>query len=123
MAKKKNTPKSSTGQKTIMKIAGTLGQIAGEIAVKKDQLAHITSEAIDTVKAKIHDLSTPKKVKSSVKKVVKKALKSASKKINKTAIPKATKAKKVVKKAVDKAVKKTVKKVVNKAKKKVAPKK
>ena len=73
MATKKTNSKKE--KSTMVKIAETIGQVAGEISVKKDQLAEMASHAVETVKEKIHDFTAPKEkaVKKAVKKVVKKA--------------------------------------------------
>ena len=125
--KKKSTKNPAAKKTTVIKIAETIGTVAGEIAVKKDQFVNMASGAIDTVKSKLRDLTAPKKsAKPVVKKVkkavakkvttVKKAVKKAEKKVVKPAVKKVAKA--VSKKAVaaKKVVKKEVKKAVKKAK-------
>jgi DNA-binding protein HU-beta len=122
------TKKASKQKSTLRKIGETIGTIAGNIAVKKDQLVHLTSDAIDNVKSSIHDMTTPaaaapKKAKATVKKAgktAKKEVKKAIGKVKKKAAPVKKAAKKVVKKAAPakKAIKKVVKKVAKAVKKK-----
>lgn len=114
MATKKSSPKKVPAKKeksTMIKIAETIGQVAAEISVKKDQLTDMASHAIDAVKSKVHEITAPKV------KPVKKAAKVVSKK--------AATVKKSVKKTVKQANKKAapVKKAVKKAMKKVSGKK
>jgi len=121
MATKKSSSKKETVQKeksTMIKIAETIGQVAGEISVKKDQLTDMASHAIDAIKSKIHDITTPnvKPVKKAAKAVAKKASpKKAVKAVAKKVIKKPAKAlaKKVssVKQDVKKSAKKAAKKV------------
>ena len=116
MATKKKATKKNAG---IIKVGETIGTIAGKIAVKKDQLVHMASDAVDAVKSTLHDITAP------AKKATKKAT-ATVKKAAKKAVKKAAPAKKAVKKkaaAVKKTAKKAVKKVVKKAAKKAAKKK
>ena len=127
MSTKKSAPKKTTAKKeksTMIKIAETIGQVAGELSVKKDQLTDMASHAIDVVKSKIHDITTSKVItekKAAPKKVVKAVEEKVTKKIAKPVAKKATE----VKKAVTKTVKKAAKKAspVKKAAKKVSGKK
>jgi hypothetical protein len=126
--KKVNSKKANKQKSTLRKIGETIGSIAGNIAVKKDQLVHLTSDAIDNVKSSIHDMTAPaaiapKKAKAAVKKAgktVKKAAKKVIRKVEKKTAPVKKVAKKVVKKAAPakKAIKKVVKKAVKAVKKK-----
>lgn len=120
MAKKKSTPKKSVEEPLMEKIAGTLGNITGELIVAKNRLVEMAGGAIDSVKETLHNVTAKKPVaKKAVKAVAKKAVKAVSKKVEKETAP----AKKAIKKAAKKIapVKKAVKKVIKKAAKKVSP--
>ncbi|MEO6893629.1 MAG: hypothetical protein ABI136_01275, partial [Ginsengibacter sp.] len=52
----------------MIKIAETIGTVAGEISVKTEQITDIASRAIKATKSKIHEITAPK-----VKEVKKKA--------------------------------------------------
>ena len=127
MATKKSTPKRPKEKTTMIKIAEKVGEIAGEISVKKDQIVGIASTAIESVKSTLHNITAPKKTaskkaakavvkkaikpvakkaKAAVKKVAKKAVKPAVKKIPKAADKKVNSAKKIIKKVVKKVAKK-----------------
>lgn len=134
MATKKSSPQAATTideKSTLIKIAETIGEVAGEISVKKDQLTDMASNAINTVKAKIHDMTAPKVkvVKKTAKRAAKKAapkkVAKAIKKVSKKAVKKVTKKTAGAKKAVAKTAKKVTKKVApaKKAVKKVSRKK
>jgi hypothetical protein len=78
MPAKKSSSKKTTSPKVksaMNKIAETIGTVAGEIAVKKDQITDMASNAIEAVKSKIHEATAPeiKKSNTAVKKVSKKA--------------------------------------------------
>lgn len=111
MAKKKSAPKKSTPQKsTLNKIAGKIGQLAGEIVVGKDHIIEMAEGAIDSVKETIHNITStgktvPKKaVKVLAKKSIPKKVQDTIKKKARPAAPKkAPASKKVVKKVVKKA--------------------
>ena len=123
MATKKNSSKTEPVQKeksTMIKIAETIGYVAGEISVKKDQLTDIASHAIDAIKSKIHDITAPdvKEVKKAAKDVVKKtapkkAVKAVEKKVTKKIVKQIIKKASAVKQDVKKATK-AVKKVSGK---------
>jgi len=108
MATKKSSPIKAPAKKeksTMIKIAETIGQVAAEISVKKDQFTDMASQAIDAVKSKVHEITAPKV----------EPVKKAAKVVAKKAAPKKVVPKKVA------AVKKSVKKVVKQANKKAAP--
>jgi len=78
MPAKKSSSKKTASPKVksaMNKIAETIGTVAGEIAVKKDQITDMASNAIEAVKSKIHEATAPeiKKSNTAVKKVSKKA--------------------------------------------------
>src|SRR6185312_1296105 len=78
MPAKKSTSKKTASPKVksaMNKIAETIGTVAGEIAVKKDQITDMASNAIEAVKSKIHEATAPeiKKSNAAVKKVSEKA--------------------------------------------------
>lgn len=79
--KKSNSKASVEKKSTIIKIAETIGQVAGEISVKKDQVALMASIAIDTLKSKIKAIATPKKT------VVKKSVTTTKSAAKKKSIP------------------------------------
>lgn len=120
MPAKKSSSKKTASPKVksaMNKIAETIGTVAGEIAVKKEQIADMASNAIKAVKSKIHEATAPeiKKSNTAVKKVSKKvnvsnnikvAKRKADKKIAAPAKKTATAAKKPLKKAVSQATKK-----------------
>ena len=75
------------------KIAETIGEVAGEISVKSEQITDMASNAFDAVKSKLHDITAPKvtAVKKAVKAVTKKAepqkvVKAVEKKVNKKVV-------------------------------------
>ena len=120
MPAKKSSSKKTASPKVksaMNKIAETIGTVAGEIAVKKDQITDMASNAIEAVKSKIHEATAPeiKKSNTPVKKVSKKASSSntikmgrgkAEKKTVAPAKKTATAAKSPLKKAVSQANKK-----------------
>ncbi len=109
MANKKSALKSAPEKSILSKIAGQVGHLADEIVVGKDHLMEIAGDAIDSVKEKIHNITTkdkPAPKKPVVNKVVKAAIKKPVKKTI-TAVKKA--AKPAVKKVA--SVKKSIKKV------------
>jgi len=119
MPAKKSSSKKTASPKVksaMNKIAETIGTVAGEIAVKKDQITDMASNAIEAVKSKIHEATAPeiKKSNTPVKKVSKKAsssntIKMAKAKADKKTVAPAKKtatAKSPVKKAVSRANKK-----------------
>ena len=62
-APKKTTPRTATPKKAapkkkdaLVKIAETIGEVAGRISVKKDQLAGKASDAVDAIKEGMHNL-------------------------------------------------------------------
>ena len=119
MPAKKSSSKKTASPKVksaMNKIAETIGTVAGEIAVKKDQITDMASNAIEAVKSKIHEATAPeiKKSNTAVKKVSKKVNSSNTikmargKAVNKTVAPakKTAAAKSPLKKAVSQANKK-----------------
>ena len=57
MATKKAASKAAPKKKdTLVKIAETIGEVAGHISVKKDQLANKASRAVDAIKEGVHNL-------------------------------------------------------------------
>ena len=85
------------GQKSkLLKVAETVGTIAGTVVGKKNQLVKKAEKVIATAKEKVHEL-TAKKAKA--KKTVKKAVKKAAKKAVTKAAKKTAEVKKVAKKA------------------------
>ncbi len=88
MATDKNNSNTPEEKSTLTKIAETIGTVAGEIAVKKDQLVDMASGAIDSVKETIQNITgakkeAPKKAKAPAKKAAAKkpaAVKAAAKK-------------------------------------------
>ena len=57
MATKKAASKATPKKKdTLIKIAETIGEVAGHISVKKDQLANKASHAVDAIKEGVHNL-------------------------------------------------------------------
>ena len=123
MAKTKSDPKKAAKEKTMMiKIAGQVGHLAGELVAGKDHLMEMASDAIESVKSTIHNITTKKKttpkeaVKIKAKKIAQKEIIKArpKKAVPKTAQPvtkkaaKAAAAKKIAapKKAIPKATKK-----------------
>ncbi len=132
------TKKASAKKSTLIKIAETIGTVAGEISVKKDQLVNLASDAFESVKSGMKNLASKeqevkKSVKADVKKAgkkvaaVKKTIKKEVKQVVKPAAKKIAAAKKSVKKSapVKKVVsaEKKVVKVVKKAVKKTGSKK
>ena len=101
MDTKESTPQEEAPQEeksTLVKIAETIGEVAAEISVKKDQITDMASNAVDAVKAKIHDITAPKAkaIKKAAKPVVKKAtpkkvVKATAKKVNKKVVKPVTK--------------------------------
>ena len=82
MATKKSQPKQETvveEKSTMIKIAETIGEVAGEISVKSEQITDIASNALDAVKSKLHDITAPKV--DAIKNVVKETSKKAEPKI------------------------------------------
>ena len=61
---------------TLVKIAETIGEVAGHISVKKDQLAGKASHAVDAIKEGVHNLV--EKEKKVVQKITGKASKKAA---------------------------------------------
>ncbi len=131
MATKKSNSKKSKEKTIPVKIGETIGTIVGEISVKKDQIVDMASNAFDSVKTTIQNITGNKKAiskkakKSTVKKIApaKKVVKKVAKKAVKKAAPVKKAAEKIAKKVIKKAapVKKAVKKVVKKIVKKAAP--
>lgn len=110
MTAKKSNPKkaaSKNGKSTMTKIAETIGEVAGEISVKKEQFTDMASNAIKAVKSKIHDATAPNS-KAAIKVVrkaePKKAIKVVRKKVDKKVVQPVAKKAAVAKKAVDKNV-------------------
>ena len=105
MATKKSSTKPVPEKSLLNKIAGEVGHIAGNIAIGKDHLLEIASEAIDSVKEKLH--ITMKK-KAAPKKAVKAVKKALSKRpiAKRTAKPAPSKKTTPAKKAIKKAAKK-----------------
>ncbi len=56
MATKKSPTKATKKKDTLTKIAEKIGEIAGEISVKKDKLTNMASHAVDSVKEGVHNL-------------------------------------------------------------------
>ena len=119
MAKKKSAPANSTNDESILnQLATKAGTVVGEIIVAKNKVTEKVGNAVDTVKAKVQNLTGSKKptakkvakavVKKAAKKVapVKKAAKKAAKKVVKKAAKKVATAKKTAKKAAKSTVKK-----------------
>ncbi|RYY48867.1 MAG: hypothetical protein EOO06_08860 [Chitinophagaceae bacterium] len=86
MATKKKSATSPGEKSTLIKIAETIGTVAGEIAVKKDRLVNMATGAVESVKTSIQNLTggmTENKKKAPVKKAANRkavpAKKSASK--------------------------------------------
>lgn len=72
MAVKKAASKAAPKKKdTLIKIAETIGEVAGHISVKKDQLADKASHAVDAIKEGVHNLI--EKEKKTVQKITRKA--------------------------------------------------
>ena len=121
MATKKSAKEmKGTTKTTLIKVAEAVGTLAGEISVRKDRFKSMASDAIDSVKSTIQDITIGKKTpslkkaaissippqKATTVKVVKKA--GAIKKSAKSAVKKATgKPVKAAIKAVKSAAKKT----------------
>ena len=100
MATKKSNArvaKPAEVKSTLTKIAETIGEVAAEISIKADQVSGMATHAIDTVKAKIHNITAPnvkkkvtankqltKKVKTVQKKLKKKVAKPVTKKVAST---------------------------------------
>lgn len=78
------------------KIAGEVGHLAGNIAVEKDNLVEMAGKVIDSVKEKIHEITTKKK--AAPKKALSKRVKPVAKKTAKAASKKKASVKKVSKK-------------------------
>lgn len=104
---------SKKGKSTLTKIAETIGEVAGEISVKKEQITDMASNAIKAVKSKIHDATAPNS-KAAIKVVrkaePKKAIKVVSKKVDKKVVQPASKKVAPIKKAVEKTSNKAAKK-------------
>ena len=115
MTAKKTAPKKTAPKKansTIIKIAETIGTVAGEISVKKDQITDMASNAIKSVKSKIHEATAPdiKVAKKAVKNVdPQKAIKVVKKKVDKKVVKPLAKEANAAKKAVEKTTHKVVK--------------
>lgn len=77
MATKKAASKAAPKKKdTLVKIAETIGEVAGRISVKKDQLADKASHAVDAIKDGVHNIV--EKEKKMVQKLTGKAPKKAA---------------------------------------------
>ena len=77
MATKKAASKAAPKKKdTLVKIAETIGEVAGRISVKKDQLAGKASHAVDAIKEGVHNLV--EKEKKAVQKLAGKTAKKAA---------------------------------------------
>ncbi len=77
MATKKAASKAAPKKKdTLVKIAETIGEVAGRISVKKDQLAGKASHAVDAIKEGVHNIV--EKEKKVVQKLTGKATKKAA---------------------------------------------
>ena len=119
MATKKKAPKKEAKKSTLIKIAETIGTVAGEIAVKKDKFVRAAANVIDSVKFKVNDVKAAKKpVARKVKSAVKKTTKSIAP--AKAAAKKAVTKKSTTVKPVKKAAAKPVKKAAKVAAKKIA---
>jgi len=123
MPAKKSSSKKTASPKVksaLNKIAEKIGTVAGEIAVKKEQITDMASNAIEAVKSKIHEATAPeiKKVNTDVKKVSKKTNSS-----NTTKMAKGKADKKIVAspKKTATAAKSPLKKAVSQANKKASP--
>lgn len=111
MAKKKSiAPKT-----TLIKIAEKVGELAGRTMNEKDHIVAMATNAIDSVKEKIHTITTPSK--KNIKKAIKKPAKKVAKKANSVkknagkAVKKAAKKATAIKKNVKKATKKSAKRI------------
>ena len=109
MAKTKSGPNKTAKEKTMLiKIAGQVGHLAGELAAGKDHLMEMAGDAIESMKSTIHNITSKKKT------VPKKAAK---------AKPKKTAQKEVIAAKPKKAAPKTAQPVTKKAAKAAVAKK
>ena len=112
MATKKKAAQPAAEKSTLIKIAETIGTVAGEMALKKDKMVKAANNVIESVKLKVNDLAGNKKPPAKPSKPA------AKKTIANKAAPKKAAAKKAVSKnagVVQKTAKKTVEKVAKKA--------
>lgn len=81
MATTKSSPNQPAQKSKLLKVAETVGTIAGTVVGKKNQLVKKAEKVIATAKEKVQELTTKKaQVKKTAKKVVKRAVKKAAKK-------------------------------------------